>query len=57
LKIFDLLGREVETLADAVQSAGAHEYHWNASSKASGVYIYRLAAGEVELTKKMVLIR
>jgi hypothetical protein len=44
LKIYNLLGQEVSTLIDADQTAGFHQETWNASSIASGTYIYRLVA-------------
>jgi hypothetical protein len=44
LKIYNLLGQEVSTLMDADQVAGFHQETWNASSIASGTYIYRLVA-------------
>jgi hypothetical protein len=42
LKVFDVLGREVTTLVNEIQSAGRHAVTWNASSMPSGVYFYRL---------------
>jgi glucuronoarabinoxylan endo-1,4-beta-xylanase len=58
LKIFDLLGREIETLVDEFQKAGNYTVHFNAKNLSSGVYIYRLASGnDLIATKKMVLIR
>ncbi|TSA30134.1 MAG: T9SS C-terminal target domain-containing protein [Ignavibacteriales bacterium] len=44
LKIFDMLGREVETLVDQELSAGYYDYQWNGAKLASGVYLYRLTA-------------
>jgi photosystem II stability/assembly factor-like uncharacterized protein len=57
LKIFDLLGREVATLVDENLAAGVHKSEWNASDFSSGVYFYRLQAGEFSATKKLVLLR
>ena len=44
LKVYNLLGQEVATLIDTDQTAGFHQERWNASSIASGTYIYRLVA-------------
>ena len=57
LKIYDVLGREVITLANEELSAGEHEVTFNASQLSSGVYLYQLKAGSVIETKKMVLLR
>ncbi len=57
IKIFDALGREVVTLLNSDQKAGQHEVNWNAKNYASGVYFYRIRAGEFISTKKMLLIK
>lgn len=57
LKVYDIFGREVVTMADGVKKAGAYEIQWNASHMASGVYFYRLVAGGFVQTRKMVLTR
>ena len=57
LKIYNLLGEEVKTLADEYQVAGKHSVHFNASSLASGIYLYRIQAGAFEQTKKMILLK
>jgi len=44
LKVYDVFGREVETLWNEQTSAGFHEIHWNAAGLPSGVYFYRLSA-------------
>ena len=44
LKVYDVFGREVETLWNELTSAGFHEIHWNAAGLSSGVYFYRLSA-------------
>ena len=53
LKIYNLLGQIVQTLADGVQSAGYKEVSWNASKFSSGVYFYRLDAASVSYPGKM----
>ncbi|MFH1011716.1 MAG: T9SS type A sorting domain-containing protein [bacterium] len=57
LKVYDLLGQKVATLADGMLPAGSHTVSWNASDFASGVYLYRLQAGGRMQTKKMVLLK
>jgi photosystem II stability/assembly factor-like uncharacterized protein len=57
LKIFDLLGREVATLVNEKQVPGAYEVMWDAGGHVSGVYLYRLRAGDFVETKKLVLLR
>ena len=57
LKIFDILGREISTTVNAIQSAGVYEYQWNPQTHASGIYIYRLSAGNVQLQRKMVFLK
>jgi hypothetical protein len=57
LKIYDILGREVATLVDTKQTAGRYEVNFNATKVASGVYIYRLIAGDFVQTMKMMLLK
>jgi hypothetical protein len=62
LSITDLLGREVRKLVDAYQQSGRREVLWDGRDKndqevASGVYFYRLTAGDFTDTKKMVLVK
>jgi hypothetical protein len=58
LKIFNALGEEIETLVNEFQEVGTYSIHYNASSKnPSGVYIYRIEAGNFKDTKKMILLR
>lgn len=57
LKVFDVLGREVATLANGVQPAGFYTARWDAATSPSGVYYYRLVTGSVTQTRKMVLAR
>lgn len=57
LKIFDLLGREVATLADGEVSAGFHSVDFNASNLASGTYFYKLTSGEGSFVKKMMILK
>jgi len=57
LKIYDVMGREVETILKAKMSSGNHEVLWNATNVASGIYYYRLETEEFVATKKMLLVR
>jgi hypothetical protein len=57
LKVYDMLGRDVKTLVDGELSAGNHEAVFNASGLSSGIYIYRLVAGNFTETKRMNLLK
>ncbi len=57
LKILNILGEEVTTLLSASLLSGHYQYEWDASGMASGVYFYRLQAGDFVQTKKLMLIR
>ncbi|NOX16796.1 MAG: T9SS type A sorting domain-containing protein [Chlorobi bacterium] len=57
IKIFDILGREIETLVSAKLSAGKYETVFNAKNLASGVYFYQLRTDGFSTTKKMLLLR
>lgn len=58
LKVYDVLGREVATLIDDDYEAGAHEVVWDASGQASGVYFYRISAGdEFTSVRKLLLMK
>ncbi|MEW6512253.1 MAG: family 10 glycosylhydrolase [Bacteroidota bacterium] len=55
--VYDLLGREVETLVDEVRSPGRYTVSWNAGGRSSGVYFVRMAAGGFVAVKRMILIK
>jgi glucuronoarabinoxylan endo-1,4-beta-xylanase len=57
LKVFNILGEEVATLLSASLLLGSHSVTWDASNLASGVYLYRLQAGDYVETRKMILMR
>ena len=57
IKVFDVLGREVATLVDEYRTAGNYEVDFNAADLPSGVYMYRIQAGDYAETKKMILLR
>ncbi len=57
LKIFDIAGREVSTLVKGNKEQGVHFAVFDGSDLASGLYIYKIEAGNFEATKKMMLIK
>ena len=57
LEVFNLLGQHVATLVNEVLTAGSYHVNFNATALSSGVYLYRLTAGDVVQTKKMVLMK
>jgi hypothetical protein len=58
LKIYDILGREVRTLINnELKSAGQYTINFDASNLPSGIYFYRLQAGDFVLVKKMILLK
>lgn len=57
LKVYDQLGKEVATLVNEEKPAGSYEIEFNASSLASGVYYYKLTAGNFVETRKMILMK
>ncbi|MCA9784012.1 MAG: carbohydrate-binding protein [Candidatus Cloacimonetes bacterium] len=64
LKVYNLRGQEVASLADQVLSAGSHGFSWDAASAASGVYLYRMTvdqdisgANGFSQTAKMILLK
>lgn len=57
LKVYDILGSEVAALVNEEQEAGYKEVKFDAINFASGIYVYRLQAGDYISTKKMMLLR
>lgn len=57
LKIYDLLGKEIATLVNEMQSAGWKEVQWNASRFASGMYLVKMQANNFIETKKILLLK
>ncbi len=57
IAIYDMLGREVELLVNGKMEAGKYNADWNASGFASGVYFYKLEAGDYSAVRKMILIK
>ncbi len=54
LKVYDITGREIETLVEGSVPAGEHKLQWNANGLASGVYLCRMQAGDFSQTIKML---
>jgi hypothetical protein len=57
LKVYDVLGNEVATLVNEFRNAGSYEVDFDASKLSSGVYFYKLQAGDFVQTKKMILMK
>jgi hypothetical protein len=57
LEIYNLLGQKVVTLVNGFHEAGYYSVTWDASREASGIYIYRITAGENTAQKKMVFLK
>ncbi len=57
LTIYDMQGQEVEVLHDGMVSSGRHKLKWNGNNFASGVYYYRIIAGNFNQTKQMQLVK
>ena len=57
LKIYDLLGRDIAMLVNESQNAGIYEVQFSAESLSSGIYFYRLKAGDFNEIRKMVVVK
>lgn len=57
LKIYNILGQLVATLVDREMHPGSYQFNFNAASLSSGVYFYRINAGNYNSTKKMILLK
>jgi len=57
LQIFDVLGREVQRLVNARQTAGMHQVAFNAANLPGGIYLCRLAFGSISQTHRMLLLK
>ncbi len=55
--VYNVLGKEVSTIVNEKLSAGRYEVNWNGSDYPSGVYFYRIEAGDFVDVKKMLLIK
>jgi hypothetical protein len=57
LKVYDLLGREIQTLVDGIEERGRKSVPFNAAALSSGVYFYRLSAGNFSATRKLLVTK
>ncbi len=57
LKIYDILGREIATLVNEKQAAGNYSVRFNAANLSSGIYLYKLEAGNFRSVKKMIILK
>jgi hypothetical protein len=57
LTVFDMLGREVSVLVNERRNAGVHQVKFDGSGLSSGVYVYRIQAGDFFQSKKLLLLR
>lgn len=57
LAVYDMQGRKIEQLEDAVLGAGTHTYEFNGAELSSGVYFYHLKTPENRITRKMTLVK
>ena len=57
LKIYDISGQTIKTLNNGYLNAGEYKLEWNAENHNSGIYFYRLEAGNTIITRKMILLQ
>ena len=57
ITVYDILGKELEVLIDEQLQAGTYQTSWNASNYSSGIYFYRMQAGDYISTMKMLMIK
>jgi hypothetical protein len=57
VKVFDLIGREIETLVNRNETAGVHSVNFDGKNLSSGMYIYKVQAGSYYQIKKMLLLK
>jgi hypothetical protein len=57
LKVYDILGNEIATLVNEEKPSGSYEIEFNANRLASGIYYYRITAGNFSQTKKMIFLK
>lgn len=55
--MFDVLGREIESLVNENLSAGTYNADWNAENHPSGIYFYKVTANDYSEVKKMILVK
>jgi len=57
LEIYNILGQRIETLIDNRLDPGSCRFNWDASQRSSGIYFYKLTAGDITITKRMMLLK
>jgi len=57
LTVYDITGKELSVLVNEDLSRGKHRYQFDAGNLANGIYLYRLQAGKIETTRKMLLVK
>jgi hypothetical protein len=57
LSVYDILGREVSVLVNDRREAGVHEVKFDGSNLASGVYFYRIQAGDFVQAKRLTILK
>ena len=57
IEVYDILGKRVSVIQDGFKQAGYHSATWNAENMASGMYFYKLQAGDYSESKKMLLLK
>jgi hypothetical protein len=57
ISVYNLLGRKVTTLFSGLKKAGRHSVTWDAAGYSSGIYFYKLTAGDKVFTKRMTLLK
>jgi pimeloyl-ACP methyl ester carboxylesterase len=57
IRVYDIMGRRIKTLVNAIQNTGEHSVSWDAENYSSGTYFYRIIAGEYSETRKMTLVK
>jgi hypothetical protein len=57
LKVYDILGREIVTLVNEYKPMGQYETEFNSANLPSGIYFYKLEAGQFTQVKKMILLK
>jgi len=57
LKVYDVLGNEIKTLVNEIKSPGVYKVEFDGSNLSSGMYFYKITAGEFSEVKKMTLLK
>jgi len=57
VKVFDITGKQIETLVNGMLNAGEYQLNWDAANNPSGIYFYKLVAQGFTETRKMILVK